>query len=173
MPKLEDIKPTAAELSLPSSSSLPDVKPTAAELDVKPVREAEDMVSTSTLSVSDYFRQKMRAKAIARQIAAGETPDLEPEVPIASSSKLTSTWTGTRMAFEADNTPLSFSDAPVSQDALGVPLDEETARKAAKAARKAEKEAKKAAKAERKKAKGEGGVSEDGAKVKKRKREAE
>jgi Pin2-interacting protein X1 len=164
MPKLEDIKPTAAELSLPSSSSLPDVKP---------IREAEDMVSTSTLSVSDYFRQKMRAKAIARQIAAGETPDLEPEVPIASSSKLTSTWTGTRMAFEADNTPLSFSDAPVSQDALGVPLDEETARKAAKAARKAEKEAKKAAKAERKKAKGEGGVSEDGAKVKKRKREAE
>jgi Pin2-interacting protein X1 len=144
--KIEDVKPI-----------LENIKPTPAELDVKPSlsdltpkREAEDMVSTSTISVHEYFRQKMRAKAVARQIAAGETPTIEPVIPEpASSSKVA--WEGVKMEFTETETPLAFSDSPLP---LG-PTETKEDRRAAKAKRKAEKEAKRAVKAERKVAEGE------------------
>jgi Pin2-interacting protein X1 len=101
------------------------------------------MVSTSTLSVSEYFRQKMRAKTIARQIAAGETPAVEPE-PTASSSKIA--WEGTRMAFVETDTPLLFSDSPVPAGKIA-PTETKEERRAAKARRKAEKEARRAGRA--------------------------
>lgn len=82
----------------------------------------------------------MRERAVARQIASGES--VEPELPVASSSKPATTWEGTKVAFSETDTPLSFSDAPEA------PAETKEARRAAKKARKAEKEAKRAVKAE-------------------------
>lgn len=112
------------------------------------------MVTTSTLSVSDYFRQKMRARAMARQGLSGEAVKLEPEAPVASGSTTPAReWEGTKVAFgEADAAPvLAFTevaDEPANGTVVTTESKEEE--KAAKTARKLEKEARREARAKRK-----------------------
>ena len=76
-----------------------------------PARTAEETVSTSTLSVADYFRQKLREKALARHAASGASSDLpenslarvKEEVKVAVGGV---SWEGSRVQFgEVDEKP--------------------------------------------------------------------
>lgn len=84
-------------LGVPVSSLTPSASPSPAPLEIAevsngpsgastpqdPARTAEETISTSNLSVSDYFRQKLREKMLARQSASGSsTPDM-PEGSLA------------------------------------------------------------------------------------------
>jgi Pin2-interacting protein X1 len=110
-------------------------------------REATDLVSTSTMSVSDYFRQKLREKALARQAASGSTTPL-PDLPPALEVKPSSDWEGSKVKFEEADVKLEtlggYELTAPDEQAIAAPEDERAAkkaRKAEKAAKKAEKEA--------------------------------
>lgn len=60
--------PAASSPATPAESS---PEPTEASPDPNSERTADEPVKTSTLSVTDYFRQKMKEKMLARQAAAG------------------------------------------------------------------------------------------------------
>lgn len=67
-------------------------------------RTADDIVSTSTVSVADYFRQKLREKAMARHVANGTVSEL-PENSLARVKEEVKVdvggvkWEGSRMTF--------------------------------------------------------------------------
>ena len=132
-----------------SASPAPEEKPTVGS--DEPKREATDLVSTSTLSVSDYFRQKLREKALARQAASGSSTPL-PDLPPALDVKPASEWEGSKVKFEETDIKLETlggyeltapDEKPVIPAEDVIPADDE---REAKKARKAEKAAKKAAK---------------------------
>ena len=123
-------------------------------------RETTDIVSTSTMSVSDYFRQKLREKALARQAASGGATPL-PDLPPALDFKPSSEWEGSKVKFEEADVKLETLGgyeltAPDEQQSAPLqdlsPAEDENAakkaRKAEKAAKKAAKEAKKLVKTE-------------------------
>ena len=151
-----------SQIPTPSVSGSASPAPTEVivktEEDGEPKRDAEKLVSTSTMSVSDYFRQKLREKALARQAATGIAAPL-PDLP-APDVKPSSEWEGSKVKFEEDNVKLETLGgyeltAPEEAQAVSTvlssdsPSDEDrAAKKARKAARAAKKEAKQAIKAE-------------------------
>jgi Pin2-interacting protein X1 len=90
---------TASPASTPSEPSTP-----APEVAGDPARTAEETTSTSTLSVADYFRQKLREKALARHAASGASAEL-PENSLARVKEEVKvevggvTWEGSRVTF--------------------------------------------------------------------------
>jgi Pin2-interacting protein X1 len=85
--------PTSSEPSTPVPEVIGD-----------PARTAEETTSTSTLSVADYFRQKLREKALARHAASGASSEL-PENSLARVKEEVKvevggvTWEGSRVTF--------------------------------------------------------------------------
>jgi Pin2-interacting protein X1 len=85
--------PTSSEPSTPVPEAAGD-----------PARTAEETTSTSTLSVADYFRQKLREKALARHAASGASSEL-PENSLARVKEEVKvevggvTWEGSRVTF--------------------------------------------------------------------------
>jgi Pin2-interacting protein X1 len=97
---------TASPTPSESSTPVPELTPSG-----DPARTAEETVSTSTLSVADYFRQKLREKALARHAASGATSEL-PETSLARVKEEVKvavggvTWEGSRVQFgEVDEKP--------------------------------------------------------------------
>jgi len=90
---------TASPASTPSEPSTP-----IPEIIGDPARTAEETTSTSTLSVADYFRQKLREKALARHAASGASSEL-PETSLARVKEEVKvevggvTWEGSRVTF--------------------------------------------------------------------------
>jgi Pin2-interacting protein X1 len=145
-----------SQIPTPSVSGSASPAPTEVivktEEDSEPKRDAERLVSTSTMSVSDYFRQKLREKALARQAATGIAAPL-PDMP-APDVKPSSEWEGSKVKFEEDNVKLETlggyeltapEEAVSTVLSIDSPIDDErAAKKARKAARAAKKEAKEA-----------------------------
>lgn len=134
----------------------PDVKPTLADLEstsaLKSERTSEDLVTTSKLSVSDYFRQKMREKMLVRQAATGGSPQVKVEdLPPHSlesmgeeeekKAAVGSGWEGTKMTFEEQTQEFEPSDSTAA-----IPKEEDE-----KIKKKARKEAKRLAKLDKEK----------------------
>ena len=125
-------------------------------------RTADETISTSTLSVSDYFRQKMREKMLARQGASGVSNGDLPEGSLARVKEEVKVavggveWEGSRVTFaevkdEEDVKPV----LPVEDVKPTLPIEEtkpvastsdtdKTARRLAKEERKRQKEAERA-----------------------------
>jgi Pin2-interacting protein X1 len=84
--------PTPSELSTP----VPEIP--------NDPRTAEETTSTSTVSVADYFRQKLREKAMARHVASGGSTEL-PEHSLARVKEEVKVdvggvkWEGSRVTF--------------------------------------------------------------------------
>lgn len=149
-----------SQIPTPSVSGSASPAPTEVivktEEDGEPKRDAEKLVSTSTMSVSDYFRQKLREKTLARQAATGIATPL-PDMP-APDVKPSSEWEGSKVKFEEDNVKLETLggyELTAPEEAVSTVLssdspidDERAAKKARKAARAAKKEAKDAIKTE-------------------------
>ncbi|KGB78997.1 Pin2-interacting protein X1 [Cryptococcus deuterogattii 99/473] len=136
----------------------PDVKPTMAELEsssaLKSERTSEDLVTTSKVSVSDYFRQKMREKMLIRQAAADGSSHVKVEdLPAHSLENMVeeeerkpavgSEWEGTKMTFEEQTQEFEPSDSTAA-----IPKEDDE-----KAQKKARKEAKRLAKLDKEKVK--------------------
>ncbi|OWZ29057.1 Pin2-interacting protein X1 [Cryptococcus neoformans Tu259-1] len=134
----------------------PDVKPTLADLEstsaLKSERTSEDLVTTSKLSVSDYFRQKMREKMLVRQAATGGSPQVKVEdLPAHSLESMGeeeekkpaagSGWEGTKMTFEEQTQEFEPSDSTAA-----IPKEEDE-----KIKKKARKDAKRLAKLDKEK----------------------
>ncbi|TYJ56541.1 hypothetical protein B9479_002788 [Cryptococcus floricola] len=109
----------ASALASPSTSASSTPKP---EPEVKVELDdgkTDEMVTTSTLSVSDYFRQKMREKMAARQAASGASAPAE--LPVHSLESLASlpepkavggtAWEGQKMQFEEVKEEFNPSEA--------------------------------------------------------------
>ncbi|ODN77850.1 hypothetical protein L202_04965 [Cryptococcus amylolentus CBS 6039] len=109
----------ASALASPSTSASSTTKP---EPEVKVELDdgkTDEMVTTSTLSVSDYFRQKMREKMAARQAASGASAPAE--LPVHSLESLASlpgpkavggtAWEGQKMQFEEVKEEFNPSEA--------------------------------------------------------------
>lgn len=131
-----------------------------------PERTAEETISTSTLSVADYFRHKLREKMLARQSAsgsstpAGDLPEgslsrVKEEVKVAVGGV---EWEGSRMTFEAkeelDVKPDTKPTLPL--EAKVEDLDDKQAKRLAKDARRREKEDKRARKEQKRALKAQG-----------------
>ena len=115
------------------------------ESESEPQRTAEETISTSTLSVHDYFKQKMREKLKARQGANGVVP--EPEV---TTLKGTDTWEGSRTTFDE-----KIEDVVVDEKAA------RRVRKEAKRLKKLEKEAAATTESESRIDEGDGAASKE------------
>ncbi|WVW82556.1 hypothetical protein I302_104567 [Kwoniella bestiolae CBS 10118] len=126
--------------SLPSTSSPSSSAPSTPQPsmstpnpesgDTTDERTADETVTKSTLSVSDYFRQKMREKMAARQAAAGPSggevkiddlpsSSLEHLSNNASSSSKPvggTAWEGEKMQFEEKEVEFDPSSGPVDED---------------------------------------------------------
>jgi Pin2-interacting protein X1 len=100
-------------------------------------RTADEPVKTSNLSVTDYFRQKMREKMLARQAATSAHGEAAPEEPkyslanVKEEKKVTIGgvgWEGSKMKFEevkvelAENTA---SDAGLREEQVQVKVERE------------------------------------------------
>ncbi|WVQ82492.1 hypothetical protein IAT38_004621 [Cryptococcus sp. DSM 104549] len=135
-----------------ASTPAPEEKPAAEAGDE---RTSDEVVATSKLSVSDYFRQKMREKMLARQAAAGGASSSEgvklevkeEDLPASSLERLgeSSTlrkpvggtaWEGEKMTFK-EEVKVEFDP---SDSTAAIPKEE------SKAEKKARKEAKRLAK---------------------------
>lgn len=157
--------PTSPAPSSPSLPATPALATPPVDADAKPSessRDSEETTTTSTLSVADYFRKKMREKLAQRQaaMAGQEMPELaadslarvkeEKKVPIGGAG-----WEGVKVKFEdADNNVL-LADlggdvqpeaGPSSPTVLSVKAEPELDEKAAKRARKEAKRLSKLAK---------------------------
>lgn len=88
--------PSSSEPSTPTPESI--------------TRTAEETTSTSTVSVADYFRQKLREKALARHAASGASSEL-PETSLARVKDEVKvevggvSWEGSRVTFGEDVKP--------------------------------------------------------------------
>lgn len=123
-------------------------------------RTADETISTSTLSVSDYFRQKMREKMLARQGASGVSNGDLPEGSLARVKEEVKVavggveWEGSRVTFaevkeEEDVKPvIPVEDVkPAVEDikpSLSTSDSDKSARRLAKEERKRQKEAERA-----------------------------
>ncbi|GMK53519.1 hypothetical protein CspeluHIS016_0101050 [Cutaneotrichosporon spelunceum] len=111
-----------------------------------PQRNALETITTSTVSVSDYFRQKLREKMLQRQGSGSVTPTMsegslavpkeEVKVDVGGVA-----WEGSKMSFGANTEEVALGD-------LGADAPAVNAEKMKKEARKARKEAKRAAESE-------------------------
>lgn len=156
--------PVSSLPSSPAESAPPSGASTPAEAESTPEpsdpdgRNALETISTSTMSVSDYFRQKLREKMLARQAASGSATPLpalaegslaaiKEETKVAAGAE----WEGTKMNFEETTTVTIQS---LGGDEPAVPVEEKKKKRKSKeddedkAAKKARKEARRAAKAE-------------------------
>lgn len=138
----------------------PDVKPTLADPEsasaLKSERTSEDVVTTSKLSVSDYFRQKMREKMLIRQAAAGGSRVKVEDLPAHSLENMVeeeekkpavgSEWEGTKMTFKEQLQEFEPSDSTTA-----IPKEEDE-----KTKKRARKEAKRLAKLDKEKGKSKG-----------------
>lgn len=157
-----------------SGASTPANKETSPEAassasDSEPKRDSLETVTTSKMSVSDYFRQKLREKALARQSASGSNTPV-PTLSVGSLAvmeevKITQDgvgWAGTKMKFEEVETKLANLGGEADQadeDKSEVVKEEKKSKKSkgkekagddeAKAAKKARKEEKRAKKEEK------------------------
>ncbi|CAK9780602.1 hypothetical protein CC85DRAFT_329295 [Cutaneotrichosporon oleaginosum] len=135
--------------STPASESTPELA--SRDENGDPQRNALEVITTSTLSVSDYFRRKLREKMLQRQASGSATPTLaegslavmkeEVKVDVGGVA-----WEGSKVSFAETEVKISLGD--LGADAPAVNADKE----AEKAAKKARKEAKRAAKAAEKEA---------------------
>ncbi|WVR06083.1 hypothetical protein IAU60_003111 [Kwoniella sp. DSM 27419] len=147
---LSSLPSSPSPAASPAATPVPEAQPEASSSSGTSnanERNSDETVKTATLSVSDYFRQKMREKMLARQTAAaarGETVKVD-DLPSSSLERMAesvkkpiggTSWEGTKTQFEEPAVPVEFdpSDRPVTP-----PPDE-------KAAKKAKKEAKRLAK---------------------------
>jgi len=145
--------PAASSPATPAESS---PEPTGASSDPNSERTAEEPVKTSTLSVTDYFRQKMKEKMLARQAAAGgaEVASMpEGSLAVIKEEKKVDiggvAWEGSKMEFKEEVVELADLGAEAGPS---VKVEEEvkveageTDEKAAKRARKEAKRLKKLA----------------------------
>lgn len=67
------LSPTASPSPAPVEITETTATASGSSTPQDPTRTAEETISTSTLSVSDYFRQKLREKMLARQSASGSS----------------------------------------------------------------------------------------------------
>jgi len=94
----------------PSAPATPvEATPEPAAIDSETERTADEPVKTSNLSVTDYFRQKMREKMLARQAATsahGEPAPEEPKYSLANVKEEKKVaiggvgWEGSKMTFD-------------------------------------------------------------------------
>ncbi|OCF41518.1 hypothetical protein I317_04626 [Kwoniella heveanensis CBS 569] len=146
--------PGGSASSTPAPESQPEASSSTSTTETGNERTADETVKPSTLSVADYFKQKMREKMLARQAAAsanGQPSSVKVEdLPASSLERISddpkkpvggTAWEGTKMAFAEPEVAVEFnpSDRPVTP-----PLEELDE----KAAKKARKEAKRLAKAQ-------------------------
>lgn len=95
---------SVASLTASPASTLSEPTTPVPEVAGDPARTAEETTSTSTLSVADYFRQKLREKALARHAASGASNEL-PENSLARVKEEVKvevggvTWEGSRVTF--------------------------------------------------------------------------
>ncbi|KAL1408867.1 hypothetical protein Q8F55_005681 [Vanrija albida] len=92
-------------------------------------RTSYETISTSTVSVSDYFRQKLREKALARQAASGSATPL-PSMPEGSLAVVKDevkvavggvAWEGSKMAFAEVTEEVVLGD--LGADAPAIPSE--------------------------------------------------
>lgn len=157
--------PTSPAPSSPSLPATPALATPPVDADAKPSessRDSEETTTTSTLSVADYFRKKMREKLAQRQaaMAGQEMPELaadslarvkeEKKVPIGGAG-----WEGVKVKFEDADNNVPLADlggdvqpeaGPSSPTVLSVKAEPELDEKAAKRARKEAKRLSKLAK---------------------------
>ena len=74
----------------------------------EPQRLAEETISTSTLSVADYFKQKMREKLRARQRIAGDA-SLPVSAALESSADSKDEWKGQKTTFDESDSAVITS----------------------------------------------------------------
>ncbi|KAK8866143.1 hypothetical protein IAR55_001294 [Kwoniella newhampshirensis] len=152
---VSSLTPTPASPSpLGSPSSTPRPQPeshpeASTSRGTESERTSDETVTKCTLSVSDYFRQKMREKMLARQGGSGlSAPVKLEELPESSLERMTenvkkpvggSAWEGEKVKFEEDdNVKVEFN--PTEDIAALAPPEDP------KAAKRAKKEAKRLAK---------------------------
>ncbi|WWD17651.1 hypothetical protein CI109_102092 [Kwoniella shandongensis] len=153
---LSSLTPTPASpspLASPSSTPQPESQPEAStSRGTESERTADETVTKSTLSVSDYFRQKMREKMLARQAASGSGSAVKLEdLPESSLERMTesvkkpiggSAWEGEKVKFEEnDDVKVEFNPTEDTV-ALAPPEDPKAAKKARKEAKKLAKQVK-------------------------------
>lgn len=184
LPATPTESPAASGASTPAAKESSPETTDAAESDGEPKRDSLETISTSKMSVSDYFRQKLREKALARQAASGSStpaPTLSAgSLAVMEDVKITQDgvgWEGTKMKFEEVETELADlgpeyerpGEKPASDSSSDSTESEEPKEKkkskgkekasdddkAAKKARKEEKRAKKEEKEEKRRRKEE------------------
>jgi Pin2-interacting protein X1 len=190
LPAIPSPSPTPALEIRSSSISVPAIPadpapPSLSATPAAPTRDAEEVISTSTLSVSDYFQRKLREKMLARQAAASASGSVTPTLSEGSLALAKeevkvvvggTEWEGSRTTFEQttwdsavagpSSIPFTPSTSIDSDTPVTAKLSKEEKR-AAKAARREAKEAKRALKASREAAPSSAETTEVG---KKRKR---
>ncbi|BEJ14008.1 hypothetical protein CspHIS471_0311820 [Cutaneotrichosporon sp. HIS471] len=131
--------------STPASEETPE--PASRDENGDPQRDALETVTTSTLSVADYFRQKLREKMLQRQASGSATPTMsegslavpkeEVKVDVGGVA-----WEGSKMSFGENVEEVALGDLGADAPAVNAEnMDKET-----KEAKKARKEAKRSAK---------------------------
>lgn len=150
--------PASPSPSAPATPANSSPEPAEASPDPDTERTADEPVKKSTLSVTDYFRQKMREKMLARQAAAGgeEVPSM-PEGSLAVVKEENKkaiggvAWEGSKVEFKEEVVELADLGAEAGpsvkvEEGVEAKVEEgEVDEKAAKRARKEEKRLKKLA----------------------------
>lgn len=182
LPATPTESPSDSGASTPAAKESSPEPSTPAESDGEPQRLSLETITTSKMSVSDYFRQKLREKALARQAASGSStpvPTLSAgSLAVMEEVKITQDgvgWEGTKMKFEEVETELADlgpeyerpgegSSSSSSTESKEEPKEKKKSKgkekasdeeKAAKKARKEEKRAKKEEKEEKRRRKEE------------------
>ncbi|KAK4687672.1 Pin2-interacting protein X1, partial [Tremellales sp. Uapishka_1] len=111
--------PSISTSSTPVASTSTPLPAVEAD-DGNPKRDAEEIISTSTLSVGDYFRQKLREKMLARQAASGPSTPL-PETSLALLKETPNVaiggagWEGSKVTFQEEQVELGDLSGEVEE----------------------------------------------------------
>ncbi|BEI83175.1 hypothetical protein CcaverHIS002_0310430 [Cutaneotrichosporon cavernicola] len=129
--------------STPASEETPE--PASRDENGDPQRDALETVTTSTLSVADYFRQKLREKMLQRQASGSATPTMsegslavpkeEVKVDVGGVA-----WEGSKMSFGENAEEVALGDLGADAPAVNAENKDTEAKKARKEAKRAAKE---------------------------------